>query len=101
MKKIEHIGIAVSDLNQANELYSKILGVNPYKTENIETESVVTSFFRCGNTKIELLQSTSEDGAIAKFIQKRGEGMHHIAFQVEGIKAEILRLKNLGFKIIL
>ncbi len=100
MKKIEHIGIAVSDLNKANELYAKILGVNPYKTENVETENVITSFFKCGETKIELLQSTSKDSAISKFIQNRGEGLHHIAFQVEDIKTEIVRLKNLGFKII-
>ena len=100
MKKIEHIGIAVSNLDEANDVYSKILGSNPYKTEEVQTESVITSFFKCGDIKIELLQALSEESAISKFIQKRGEGMHHIAFQVDDIYSEIMRLKKLGFKII-
>ena len=100
MKKIEHIGIAVSNLDEANDVYSKILGSNPYKTEEVQTENVITSFFKCGDIKIELLQALSEESAISKFIQKRGEGMHHIAFQVDDIYSEIMRLKKLGFKII-
>ena len=100
MKKIEHIGIAVSNLNTANELYSQILGVKPYKLETIETEGVMTSFFKTDNTKIELVQGIEKDNAISKFIKKRGEGIHHIAFEVDDIKSEIKRLKKLGFIII-
>ena len=100
MKKIEHIGIAVNDLKKANKLYSDILGVNPYKTETVESENVITSFFKCGDTKIELLQGIDETSAISKFIKKKGEGMHHIAFEVEDIKSEIIRLKRRGFQII-
>jgi len=100
MKKIEHIGIAVNDLKKANKLYSDILGVNPYKTETVESEKVITSFFKCGDTKIELLQGIDETSAISKFIKKKGEGMHHIAFEVEDIKSEIIRLKRRGFQII-
>ena len=100
MKKIEHIGIAVSDLNEANVLYKKILGVKPYKTESVASEGVITSFFQTNNTKIELLQGIGQNNAISNFIKKRGEGIHHIAFEVEDIKAEISRLKKLGFHII-
>ena len=100
MKKIEHIGIAVADLDQANSIYAKILGLNPYKTELVESEGVITSFFQTQNTKIELLQGLKENNAISKFIEKRGEGIHHIAFEVENIEKEIKRLKKLGFKII-
>ena len=100
MKKIEHIGIAVNDLNKANKIYSDILGVNPYKTETVESEKVITSFFKCGDTKIELLQGVDETSTISKFIKKKGEGMHHIAFEVEDIKSEIIRLKKLGFQVI-
>ena len=100
MKKIDHIGIAVNDLKKANKLYSDILGVNPYKTETVESENVITSFFKCGDTKIELLQGIDETSAISKFIKKKGEGMHHIAFEVEDIKSEIIRLKRRGFQII-
>jgi len=100
MMKIEHIGIAVSNLNEANKLYSKLLGVEPYKTEVVDVEGVVTSFFQTNKTKIELLQGLENDNAISKFIQNRGEGIHHIAFEVEDIKSEIKRLKDLGFNII-
>ena len=100
MKKIEHIGIAVSNLDQANNIYSKILGVGAYKNETVETEGVITSFFKCDNIKIELLQGVTTNNPISKFIEKRGEGIHHIAFEVKNIKSEIKRLKNLGFKII-
>jgi methylmalonyl-CoA/ethylmalonyl-CoA epimerase len=97
MNKIEHIGIAVRDLEAANEVYAQLLGVAPYKTEEVPSERVNTSFFRCGESKIELLQATDENSAIAKFIQKKGEGMHHIAFAVTDIWAEMERLKEKGF----
>ena len=100
MKKIEHIGIAVSNLEEANGIYTEILGLDPYKTEVVDSEGVITSFFQTKNTKIELLQGLNENNAISKFIKKRGEGIHHIAFEVENIKQEIKRLKKLGFKII-
>ena len=100
MKKIEHIGIAVSNLEKANKLYSNILGIKPYKMEEVEVEGVITSFFKTSNTKIELLQGYSENNAISKFIKNRGEGLHHIAFEVENILFEIKRLKKLGFNII-
>ena len=100
MKKIEHIGIAVSDLNEANKIYSQILGLDPYKQEIVESEGVITSFFQTKNTKIELLQGISEGNAISKFVEKRGQGIHHIAFEVKNIYKEIKRLKKLGFKII-
>lgn len=97
MKKIEHIGIAVKNLAEANKIYEKLLGVPPYKTEKVESEYVETSFFECGESKIELLEATNPDSAIAKFIEKKGEGVHHIAFAVEDIKEEIQRLENEGF----
>jgi methylmalonyl-CoA/ethylmalonyl-CoA epimerase len=97
MNKIEHIGIAVKDIKTANEIYKSLLGYEHYKTENVESENVTTSFFRCGESKIELLEATDEDSIIAKFIEKRGEGLHHVAFVVEDIKAEIKRLTKEGF----
>ena len=97
MKNVEHIGIAVKDFSQANGLYFKLLGVAPYKTEYVESEGVNTSFFKVGETKIELLEATNPDSAIAKFIEKRGEGIHHIAFEVEDILTEMERLKQEGF----
>ncbi|MEP7196786.1 MAG: methylmalonyl-CoA epimerase [Saprospiraceae bacterium] len=100
MKKIEHIGIAVKSIDIANETYAKLLGIKHYKEEYVEAESVLTSFFKLGDSKIELLQSTNEHSAIAKFIEKRGEGLHHIAFEVTDINAEIIRLKNEGFLLI-
>lgn len=97
MEKIEHIGIAVRNISEANEIYETLLGVSPYKTEKVESEGVETSFFRCGESKIELLEATSPDSPIAKFIEKRGEGIHHIAFSVVDIKSEMERLKKEGF----
>lgn len=97
MKKIEHLGIAVKDLAAANNTYAALLGVEHYKTETVESEGVETSFFKVGESKIELLAATHEDSPIAKFIAKRGEGIHHIAFEVEDIRAEMTRLKAEGF----
>lgn len=98
--KIEHIGIAVKDLNLSNSLFEKLLGSAPYKEEPVESEHVITSFFQSGPNKIELLQATHPDSAIAKFIEKKGEGIHHIAFEVTDIKSEIARLKSEGFVMI-
>lgn len=100
MNKIEHIGIAVKDLNASNTVYEKLLGVKHYKIEDVASEGVKTSFFRIGESKIELLQATTPESPIAKFIAKRGEGVHHVAFAVEDIEAEIKRLKNEGFEMI-
>jgi methylmalonyl-CoA/ethylmalonyl-CoA epimerase len=100
MNKIEHIGIAVNDLEAANQVYKSLLGHQHYKTESVASEGVNTSFFKCGDSKIELLEATSEDSPIAKFIAKKGEGVHHIAFAVEDIKAEIRRLKMEGFVVL-
>ena len=97
MEKIEHIGIAVKDLATANETYSKLLGIPHYKTEEVASEKVTTSFFRVGTNKIELLASTDPAGVIAKFIEKKGEGIHHIAYAVENIREEMQRLKSEGF----
>jgi methylmalonyl-CoA/ethylmalonyl-CoA epimerase len=99
-KKIEHIGIAVKDIKNSNALFAKLFGKEHYKVEAVESEGVSTSFFMLGETKIELVQSTSENTAIAKFIEKKGEGIHHIAFDVEDIYAEIERLKKEGFEMI-
>ncbi|MBK8700988.1 MAG: methylmalonyl-CoA epimerase [Saprospiraceae bacterium] len=96
IKKIEHIGIAVKDLAQAEALYTRLLGCGPYKQERVDSENVITSFFDVGQ-KIELLASTCEDGVIARYIEKRGEGIHHIAFDVDDIEAEMERLKAEGF----
>lgn len=100
LKKIEHIGIAVKDLEQSNKLYAKLLGVKHYKTEFVNSESVKTSFFKIGESKIELLQATDHESPIAKFIEKRGEGVHHLAFDVDNIEVEIKRLIKEGFELI-
>jgi len=100
MNKIEHIGIAVKDLKESNNLFANIFGLPNYKIETVESEGVKTSFFKIGESKIELLAATQKDSPIAKFIQKKGEGIHHIAFEVTNIEAEIERLVNLGFKVI-
>lgn len=100
IQKIEHIGIAVKDLNHSNELFKKLFGKDHYKVEAVESEGVSTSFFMLGETKIELLQATNEDGAIAKFIDKKGEGIHHIAYAVDNIITEMERLKAEGFEIL-
>jgi methylmalonyl-CoA/ethylmalonyl-CoA epimerase len=96
MLKIEHIGIAVKDLEKSNELFAKLLGKPHYKTESVESEMVRTSFFQTGKSKIELLEASNPDSAIAKFVEKRGEGMHHIAFEVRDIEKEVVRLKAEG-----
>jgi methylmalonyl-CoA/ethylmalonyl-CoA epimerase len=100
LRKIEHIGIAVKDLSASNKLFQDILGVAPYKEELVQSENVLTSFFQVGESKIELLQATSPESAIAKFLEKNKEGMHHIAFDVEDIYSEIERLKGLGYVMI-
>ncbi len=97
MKKLEHIGIAVEDLEASNILYEKLLGTASYKTEEVASEGVKTSFFRMGDSKIELLQALDDNSPIAKFLQKRGEGLHHIAFAVDDINSEVKRLKAEGF----
>jgi methylmalonyl-CoA/ethylmalonyl-CoA epimerase len=97
MLRIEHIGIAVSSLKVAIPLFEKLLGSSCYKTEIVDTENVTTAFFRQGDSKVELLESTTSDGVIAKFIERRGEGLHHIAFEVADIRKEMTRLKNEGF----
>lgn len=100
MQKIEHLGIAVKDLKEANKTYQALLGVAPYKEERVASEGVVTSFFKTGESKIELLAATNENSPIAKFIAKKGEGIHHIAFAVADINAEVARLKKEGFVVL-
>ena len=100
MRKIEHIGIAVKDIDASNNLFAALFGKEHYKIEDVESEGVKTSFFECGPNKIELLQATNEDSPIAKFIEKKGEGIHHIAFAVNDIESEIARLTDEGFKMI-
>lgn len=98
--KIEHLGIAVKDIEQANELYTSLLGNGPYKAEEVASEKVLTSFFQTGESKIELLAATAPDSAIAKYIEKRGEGIHHVAFRVDDIRAEMARLSQQGFRLL-
>ncbi len=98
--KIEHIGIAVKSLESANALFSTLFNQGPYKEEFVESESVKTSFFQLGESKYELLEATAETSAIHKYIEKRGEGIHHIAFEVEDIHAEMERLRGEGFRIL-
>ncbi len=100
MLKIEHIAIAVKDLNSSNSLFSKLLGKEPFKEEEVAGEKVKTSFFQMGETKIELLEALSEESSIAKFINRKGEGIHHIAFEVLDIKAEMKRLQEEGFELL-
>ncbi|QEC52701.1 methylmalonyl-CoA epimerase [Anseongella ginsenosidimutans] len=100
MNRIDHIGIAVKDLKSASEIYTRLLGKPFYKTERVAAEDVETAFFACGENKVELLESTSENSAISRFIEKRGEGIHHLAFEVDDIRAEIARLKGEGFDFI-
>ncbi len=97
MEKVEHIGIAVKSLTGSVPLFEKLLNRKCYKTELVETEMVNTAFLKTGETKIELLESTDPDGIVARFIEKKGEGLHHIAFEVENIEAEMERLKKDGF----
>lgn len=100
MNKIEHIGIAVRNIDTANQIFKDILNEAPYKTENVESEGVSTSFFKVGPNKIELLQANNPDSPIAKYIEKRGEGIHHIAFAVDNIEDEIKRLTQKGYRLI-
>ncbi len=100
MKKIEHIGIAVNDLESAISIYEKLFGVPCYKQEEVGSEGIKTAFFRNGPNKIELLEATNPESPIAKFIAKKGEGMHHIAFEVDDILLEIDRLREEGFVIL-
>ena len=95
--KIEHLGIAIKSLETSNNLFAKLLGKSNYKQESVEREGVITSFYQLGESKIELLEATNPESPIAKFIEKKGEGIHHIAFGVEDIRAEIERLKAEGF----
>ena len=100
LTNVEHIGIAVRDIAASNALFTKLLNSAPYKAEMVESEGVATSFFRINETKIELLEATSPDSPIAKFLERKGEGIHHIAFEVDDIEAEMNRLKNEGFTLL-
>ena len=100
IKKIEHIGIAVEDLGKSEELFEKLLGKQPYKKESVKTEGVITSFFKIADQKLELLHATRIDSPIKKFIEKRKEGVHHIALHVDSIEKEVVRLEKLGFEFI-
>lgn len=100
MNKIEHIGIAVKNLKESNILFEKLLGTSHYKIEEVLSEGVNTSFFQVGPNKIELLEATNEDSPIAKFLAKKGEGMHHIAFAVDNIQKEMQRLREAGFTLL-
>ena len=98
--KIDHIGIAVRDLAKSNQLFSALLGQEPYKEEEVSREMVRVSFFRTGESKIELLQSLNDESAISRFIEKRGEGIHHVAFEVDDIRATMADLKSKGFRLL-
>lgn len=100
MKKVEHIGIAVKSIESASGLFAKLFGKKAYKTEKVEREGVTTSFFLMGETRIELLEATNPDNPIAKFIEKKGEGIHHIAFEVADIRGEMARLEKEGFALL-
>lgn len=98
--RVEHIGIAIKEMGKANQLFESLLGIKNYKMEEVKSESVTTSFFKSGETKIELLEATDETSPISKFIAKKGEGIHHIAFETDDIIAEMNRLKSLGFELL-
>ncbi|MFK7925255.1 MAG: methylmalonyl-CoA epimerase [Bacteroidia bacterium] len=98
--KVEHIGIAVRNLTDSDNLFSRLLGQSAYKQEGVESEGVNTSFYQMGETKVELLEATHDDSPIARFIAKRGEGIHHLAFEVEDIEAEMKRLEGEGFRLL-
>ena len=100
MKKVEHIGLAVKDMSASNKLFTKILGVPPYKTEKVDSEGVITSFFQIGDNKIELISSIKEDSPIEKYLSNNRQGIHHIAFTVEDIQQEILRFKKEGIRLL-
>lgn len=101
VKRVEHIGIAVSNLAESEALFTKLFGKKSYKSETVESEGVTTQFYQLGETKIELLEATREDSAIAKYINKRGQGMHHIAYEVDDIYAEMKRLQEEGFQLLM
>ena len=98
--KLEHLGIAVKNLEESNALFAQLLGVEHYKIEEVASEGVKTSFFQTGESKIELLEASNENSPIAKFIEKRGEGIHHVAFEVDDIYAEMERMRNQGFQLL-
>tara|TARA_B110000196_G_scaffold106384_1_gene92328 strand:+ start:116 stop:517 length:402 start_codon:yes stop_codon:yes gene_type:complete len=100
MKKIEHIGIAVTDINKSNDLFSKIFGKENYKSEIVESEGVTTSFFQIGESKIELVSATNSESPISKYLQKNRDGIHHISFEVEDIVKEMARLKGEGIRLL-
>jgi len=100
IKNVEHLGIAVQDLNNANELFRKLLGGEHYKVEDVTSEQVSTSFFKVGDMKVELLEGSDEESAVSKYINKKGEGIHHVAFEVDDIDEEMNRLKNEGFQLL-
>jgi methylmalonyl-CoA/ethylmalonyl-CoA epimerase len=100
MLKIEHLGIAVKNIEQSNNLFEKLLNTSPYKMEEVASEGVLTSFFKIGDSKIELLEAIREDSPIAKFIEKKGEGIHHIAFEVADIYTEMQRMESEGFTLL-
>jgi len=100
MEKLEHIGIAVKNMDRSNALFASLLGQEHYKIEQVESEGVRTSFFKIGDVKIELLEATHQDSSIAKFIEKKGEGIHHLAFSVSNLSQSIESYKNRGFELI-
>jgi methylmalonyl-CoA/ethylmalonyl-CoA epimerase len=100
MIRLEHIGIAVKNLEDSNELFEQLLGRTHYKVEEVASEHVKTAFFKVGESKVELLEATAPESAIAKYVEKRGEGLHHVAFEVEDIEAEMERLKKEGFRLL-
>ncbi len=100
MIRLEHIGIAVRKLDDANALFERLLGAGPYKEEEVASEHVKTSFFQVGESKVELLEATAPESAIAKYVEKRGEGIHHVAFEVADIHAEMQRLRGAGFQLL-
>ena len=98
--KVEHIGIAVAKLDQAEQFYTRLLQAPPYKREEVRSEGVLTSFFQAGDTKIELLEGTSPDSVISKYVEKKGPGLHHVAYEVADIYAEMVRLRNAGIRLL-
>ena len=100
MNRLEHLGIAVADLEVAEKIFADVLGTEPYKREVVEDEGVLTSFLQSGESKVELLASTNEDGPIARHLARRGPGLHHVAFSVDDLEAELQRLQDLGYRVI-
>ena len=98
--RLEHLGIATQDLSAARELYTRLLGTEPYKEERVEEQGVTTLFFRTGESKVELLEATRPDSPIANYLERHGEGIHHVAFEVADIRAEMARLRNEGFRLL-